>query len=309
MPSLPPFACRRRWLAAGCCLSEKSQKRRSGPKPLHDGDKFRRKDLHDAVRALRKESPSPAGRPGNRRVGVRIFGVLDSLYDAAQCPAVRSESIWLGGACSVLRGREFDVLAQNESVLPAADGSALPAERMLGLSAPVLSAPAVPRALGRATGLCGSDGTAGSLPGWARGSLPLAREAGGTGAILSESLAIRPNSCRSSDGDKDRFADALARAAATFSHRPTLAAFASLLAGPLHGGTPFIPRGGQKKCGGGWRQRLGSASSLRSATLGYRRRRRSTGRKTRSPIVPGCFRPFKPDSGTRSAGELAPWAD
>jgi len=192
MPSLPPFACPRRWLVAGCRLSENLQKRREGPKPLHDGDKFRRKDLHDAVRAVLKEIPSPAGGPGNGRAGVRTFGVLDSLHDAAQCPAVRSESIRLGRACSVLRGRKFDVLAQNKSVLPtAADGSDLPAQRMLPVSAALLST-AVCWGLGGAAGFCRTDGTAGSLPGWARGSLSLTREAGGSGAILTESLAIRP---------------------------------------------------------------------------------------------------------------------
>jgi hypothetical protein len=64
-------------------LSEKWQKRWTGTKRLHDGDTFRRKDLHDAVRAGRKDNPSSAGRPGNGRFGLRILWVLGSLLDAA----------------------------------------------------------------------------------------------------------------------------------------------------------------------------------------------------------------------------------
>src|ERR1700722_3510008 len=110
MPNLPPFACPPVCSDWGRLLSEKWQKRWPGTKRLHDGDTLRRKDLHDADLADRKENRSSAGRPGNGRFGVRTLWVLDSLLDAAQCSALRSESIRLGRACSVLRGREFDLL-------------------------------------------------------------------------------------------------------------------------------------------------------------------------------------------------------
>lgn len=74
--------------------------------------------------------------------------MLDSLHGAAQCPAVRSESIWLGTS-GVLRGREFHVRGQNKSLLPAgSDDASLPAERVRPRFA-VLPAGTVPGVLGR----------------------------------------------------------------------------------------------------------------------------------------------------------------
>jgi hypothetical protein len=158
----------------GSPLSRKSQKRRKGPNAVCRDDKFRRKDLHDAVRAVRNEIPPPARRPGNGCVGVRTFRVLDPLHDASQCPAVRSESIRLG-TTPALRGRLLHALAQNKSLLPAAaDGSALPVERVRAVSAGVLPAATLSGALGRADSLHGSDGAAGSVCGWAGCPLPLA---------------------------------------------------------------------------------------------------------------------------------------
>jgi hypothetical protein len=177
MPSLPPFAgppdCSRR----GSGLSEKSQIWRTGAKPLDNGDTFRRKDLHDAVRADRNEIPSPAGRPGNGPAGVRTFRLLGPLHNAAQLPAVRSQSIWMGPA-RVLRDRKPHVLAQNKTLLSAGarDGT-LSAKRLLPDS--ILPATWCGRVVGRSrlwrSGLDKSDGAAGSLCRGARGSLPLAR--------------------------------------------------------------------------------------------------------------------------------------
>jgi hypothetical protein len=105
------------------------------------------------------------------------------------------------GPSSVLRGRKFDVLAQNKAVLPAvARDAAVPAERLLPDSAAVLPDD-VSAALGRTAGLCRcrlrrpglhrSDGAASSLCGCACGSLSLERDAGRSGVNLTESLAVR----------------------------------------------------------------------------------------------------------------------
>ena len=110
------------------------------------------------------------------------------------------------GASTVLRGREFDAVAQNKSVLPAVAGdAALPAERLLPNSAAVLpddvsaalvrtaglSRPGLRRPCLLRSGLLRSDGAAGSVCGCARGSLSLARIAGRSRANLTESLAVR----------------------------------------------------------------------------------------------------------------------
>jgi len=120
------------------------------------------------------------------------------------------------GASTVSRGREFDALAQNKSVLAAVAGdAALPAERLLPDSAAVLPddvsaalvrtadlcrpslrwrslrRPGLRRLSLRRSGLLRSDGAAGSVCGCARGSLSLTRDAGRTRANLTESLAVR----------------------------------------------------------------------------------------------------------------------
>ena len=110
------------------------------------------------------------------------------------------------GASTVSRGREFDALAQNKSVLAAVAGdAALPAERLLPDSAAVLPddvsaalvrtadlcRPSLRWLSLRRSGLLRSDGAAGSVCGCARGSLSLTRDAGRTRANLTESLAVR----------------------------------------------------------------------------------------------------------------------
>jgi hypothetical protein len=237
---------------------------------MDDGDIFRRKDLHDAVRADRKDIPSRAGRPGNGRAGVRTFGMLDPLFGPTELPAVRSQSIRLGKA-RVLCGRKVHPLAKYQSVLPAVAGdSALPAKRLLPVSAAVLST--VQRVMDRPArlwrrglwgpGLRWSDGAARSLCRDADGSLPVTCT-GGFGPIVTESRAVRPGFepvCRLSD--VHWFANALARVAAIYSDAATPAACATVLAGSLHCGTPFFPRLGRKKSRGGRSERLETAGSL-----------------------------------------------